>query len=578
MREMRGLRRALAALGVVGFVAGAVPLVLALVGEGGHQQVLIAVTGPLIGWAFIGTGIFAWLRQPENRFGALMTAVGFSACLAGLRVSTEPWVFVIGLLFITSQWALLYHMLLAFPGGTLQSAFERLLVWGMYLNSLVVHPVQVLFQDTTRLGLPENPLLVSDDRDLSVTLSRSRFWFALALLAALAVVLVRRWMDASSSQRRALAPVLVTGGLVMALLALWYAALLAELDPDAVQTLEDARYVVMCTVPFAFLAGLLRSRVAEASAVSEVVARLGDPTARDGGLWHALDDALEGTSVEVAHLRPEGGYVDAAGRAVAVPPERPDRIAIPLDGGEPPAAVLIADAGDRDLVRAVSAATSLTLENERLASELQAKVEEVSASRARIVESSDAARRRIERDLHDGAQQRLVSLALSLQLLSTKIEDDPEAERQLDTARRELDQALDELRELARGIHPSVLSDRGLDAALEGLALRAPVPVELGATPHERLPQRVESASYFVVAEALTNVAKYARASRVSVNVTRTDGRVLVEVTDDGVGGADPANGTGLRGLLDRVSALGGTLEVDSPPGGGTSLRAAIPC
>src|SRR5918999_538022 len=133
---MRSLRRALLLLGAAGFVAGAVPLALALANEGGHQRALIAVTGPLIGWAFIGTGIFAWLRRPENRFGALMTAVGFSACLAGLRVATEPWVFVVGLLFITSQWALLYHMLLAFPGGTLRSGFERLLVAGMYFNSL----------------------------------------------------------------------------------------------------------------------------------------------------------------------------------------------------------------------------------------------------------------------------------------------------------------------------------------------------------------------------------------------------------------------------------------------------------
>jgi signal transduction histidine kinase len=434
----------------------------------------------------------------------------------------------------------------------------------MYFNSLVMHPVQVLFQDTTRLGLPENPLLVSDDHDLSVTLSRSRFWLALVLLGALAVVLARRWAGASASQRRALAPVFVTGGLVMALLFVWYAALLAEVDADVVQTLEDARYVVMCTVPFAFLAGLLRARVAEATAVSEVVARLGDPEARSGGIWSALTEALEGTSVAVARLEPGGGYVDAAGRAVAVPPDRPGRIAVPLEAGDRPAAVLISDAADRDLVRAVSAATSLTLENERLA--------------RRIVESSDAARRRIERDLHDGAQQRLVSLALTLQLLATRLDGDPEAARQLAAARAELDQALDELRELARGIHPSVLSDRGLAAALEGLAGRAPVPVELAATPQERLPERVESASYFVVAEALTNVAKYANASRVTVTVTRADGRVLVEVADDGVGGADPARGSGLRGLLDRVSALGGTLEVESPPGSGTTVRAAIPC
>jgi hypothetical protein len=265
---VRSLRRALIALGAIGAVAGAVPLALALAEEGGHQRWLIAVTGPLIGWAFIGTGIYAWLREPDNRFGALMTAVGFSGCLAGLRVATEPWVFIIGLLFITSQWALLYHMLLAFPGGTLRNALERLLVAAMYFSAWVLHPVQVLFQDTTSLGLPENPLLVSDDRDLSVTLSRSRFWLALVLLVALGVILVRRWTAASRSQRQALAPVLISGGLVMALLALWYAALLLELDADLVDTLEDARYVVMCTVPFAFLAGLLRSRVAGAAAVS----------------------------------------------------------------------------------------------------------------------------------------------------------------------------------------------------------------------------------------------------------------------------------------------------------------------
>ena len=578
---MRSLRRALVLLGAVGLVAGAVPLALALAQDDGHQRELIAVTGPLIGWAFIGTGIFAWLRRPENRLGALMTAVGFSACLAGLRVSTESWVFVFGLLFITSQWALLYHMLLAFPGGTLRTRLDRILVIGTYFSAWVVHPVQVLFQDTTRLGLPENPLLVDADAGLSSTLSRSRFWFALVLLGALGVVLTRRWAAAERSQRQALAPVLVSGGLVMALLAVWYAALLAYVDEDVVQALEDARYVALCAVPFAFLAGLLRSRVAGASAVSEVVARLGDPSIRRTGISHALDDALDGTSLELAYLHPDGGYVDGSGARVPIPPDQPDRMAIPLEAGDQPAVVLTYDASreyERELVRAVSAAATLTLENERLATELRGKVEEVSASRARIVESGDAARRRLERDLHDGAQQRLVSLALRLRMLDSRIDGDPDARQQLDDARRELDQALDELRELARGLHPSVLSDRGLTAALESLVDRAPLPVEFEATAGERLPERVESASYFVVAEALTNVAKYARATRASVNVTRADGRVLVEVSDDGVGGADPATGSGLRGLVDRVSALGGTLEVDSPPGRGTTVRAAIPC
>jgi signal transduction histidine kinase len=575
------LRRALVALAAVGFVAGAVPLALALANEGGHQRELIAITGPLIGWTFIGTGIYAWLRRPENRIGALMTAVGFSACLAGLRVATEPWVFVIGLLFITSQWALLYHMLLAFPGGTLQSGLERVLVSAMYFSAVVVHPVQVLFQDTTRLGLPENPLLIEGHPDLSVDISRSRFWLALVLLVALAVILTRRWRAASGSQRKALAPVLISGGLVMVLLGVWYAAMLAHLDEGLVERLEDARYVVLATVPFAFLAGLLRTRFAGAAVVSEVVARLGDPGRRRGAVSHEMADALEGTSLQLAYWAPDQGeYIDADGRRVEIPPEGSDRIVTPLEAGDKPV-VLIHDSsveGERELVRAVGAAAALTIENERLTAELQAKVEQLSASRARIVESSDATRRRLERDLHDGAQQRLVSLALSLRILRSRLDGDPEAVRELEAARRELDQALDELRELARGIHPSVLSDRGLDAALDGLAHRAPLPVELEGTGGERLPDRVESAAYFVVSEALTNVVKYAHATHASVSLLRDDGQVLVEVSDDGVGGADPATGSGLRGLLDRVSALGGSLEVDSRPGRGTTVRAEIPC
>src|SRR3954471_3016322 len=158
---MTSLRRAMFALGAIGFIAGAVPLALALVNHEGHQRTLIAICGPLTGWAFVGTGIYAWLRRPDNRFGALMTAIGFSTCLAALRVSTDPVIFIVGLLFITSQWALLYHMLLAFPRGTLRNRFEVGLVAANYFSSLLVHPVSVLFQDTARDGFPRNPLLIS---------------------------------------------------------------------------------------------------------------------------------------------------------------------------------------------------------------------------------------------------------------------------------------------------------------------------------------------------------------------------------------------------------------------------------
>ena len=210
--------------------------------------------------------------------------------------------------------------------------------------------------------------------------------------------------------------------------------------------------------------------------------------------------------------------------------------------------------------------------------ERKAHEAELRASRSRIVEAADDARMRLERNLHDGAQQRLVSLSLALRLAQSRLRDDPDgADQLLSGAAEELTQALAELRELARGIHPAVLTDRGLPAALEALAARAPLPVEITGGLDERLPGPVEAAAYYVVAEALTNVAKYSEASAVEVRAGRQDGRVVVEVADDGVGGADPSRGSGLRGLADRVEALDGKLEVESPVGAGTTVRAVIP-
>jgi PAS domain S-box-containing protein len=202
---------------------------------------------------------------------------------------------------------------------------------------------------------------------------------------------------------------------------------------------------------------------------------------------------------------------------------------------------------------------------------------ELEASRARIVAATDDARRRLERNLHDGAQQRLVSLSLSLRLAQSKLHKDPAAaEELLEASREELAQALEELRELARGIHPAVLTDRGLEAALETLAARATLPVTIEG-PEEELPAPVAAAVYYVVSEALANVTKYAQASSVKVTVEQTNGYALVEVADDGVGGADPAQGSGLSGLADRVASLSGKLAIESPPGAGTRVRAEIP-
>jgi signal transduction histidine kinase len=214
----------------------------------------------------------------------------------------------------------------------------------------------------------------------------------------------------------------------------------------------------------------------------------------------------------------------------------------------------------------------------RRARALRERVDDLRSARERIIAAADAERRRIERDLHDGAQQRMVAVALTLGLAASRLASDPSSAAKLSAlAREEVQLAIKELRELARGIHPAVLSDRGLEAALQALAARCPVPVEVTGVPSVRLPRPVEAAAYFVTAEALTNVAKYAQASEAVVRLSLEDDRLRVQVCDDGVGGADPALGTGLRGLRDRADALDGRLEVDSPPGCGTTVTVEIP-
>jgi signal transduction histidine kinase len=214
----------------------------------------------------------------------------------------------------------------------------------------------------------------------------------------------------------------------------------------------------------------------------------------------------------------------------------------------------------------------------RRARTLDKRVADLRTSRERILAAADEERRRIERDLHDGAQQRMVAVAVTLGLAQAQMKSNPEEAAELIAqARNEAQLAVKELRELARGIHPAVLSDHGLEAALEALATRAPVPVEVSGVPETPLPRPVEAAVYFVTAEALTNIAKYAQADGAAVNLAVVDGCVRLQITDDGIGGADTSGGTGLSGLCDRVEALDGTIDIQSPPGGGTAVRVEIP-
>jgi signal transduction histidine kinase len=319
-----------------------------------------------------------------------------------------------------------------------------------------------------------------------------------------------------------------------------------------------------------------------ATPLRDLVRRLlASQTEVGGAVREALAESIGDRRLAIAYWLPErSSFVDEHGLPVELPESGSGRTwtAVEHEGRRVAAIIHDAELDARpELVRAAAAGSVLALANERLQAELRAHVEEVRASRARIVEASMDARRRLERDLHDGAQQQLVSLSLDLQLIKNRVSSDPDAVALLDASVEKLATALAELRELARGIHPAILSDRGLAAALSALVERSPFPVYCKVAVEQRLPPAVEAAAYFVVAETLTNVAKYAQAQQASVTIRHGADCIEVEIADDGVGGADATSGSGLRGLEDRVAALDGSLSIHSPAGEGTKVVAKLP-
>jgi signal transduction histidine kinase len=565
----RAPQRIILALAGAGLAFGLVVAWLTLGSDHVEDRGFEAALRLLVGWSFIGTGLYAWWRRPENRTGLLMAAVGFAWFATSLSASDDDLVFTIGIALDGLYGALLGHLLIAFPTGRLATRAERLLVTGIYLTVTVLQLPALLFEDTDE---PRNLLMVESNQDLSDLLDALQFVVAFALIVASFVIVARRRAQVAPAQRPVLAPVLWTGGATLA-------ALTVALTFDAVgspkEGLERLSLALFATVPFGFLVGGLRTRLAHGAAVSRLIARLGQVPG-EHALRAALAEALGDPSLRLAYWLPDSErFVDAAGRPFPMP-ER-GWTAVELHGRRV-AAIVHDPALDEEpqLVRTAGAAAALALENQRLSAELRARIEDLRASRTRIVEAGDAERRRLERDLHDGAQSRLVALAMKLRMARRRAEGRPDVTAILDESSAELQASLDELRELARGIHPAVLTDRGLGPALEMLASRAPVPVDVSGDVDD-LPPAVATAVYFVVSEGLTNVAKYARARHATVTVSRDDNRVVAEVADDGVGGADLARGSGLRGLVDRVAALDGRLELHSPAGNGTRLRAEFP-
>jgi signal transduction histidine kinase len=543
------------------------------------EQFVLALAMVVMGGSYMACGLVAWRHRPEKRLGPLMVLLG-SVWLAALAMGVvwppSGLLATLGLLVLDGWVILLVFFLLAFPSGRLASRTDRLLAATFAFTAGPLAVVWLLFYDFGP-GAPPNVLQVWPDADVADAIDTAQRVIFVSATFAVVAVLAARWRHASPPLRRGLTPVVAGGA---ALLVSNVQLVLTKLaDVGTYVWVQTGMFVVLTLVPYAVLIDMLRARLAR-SAVGDLVMALHANPAPEA-LRAAIARALGDPSLQVAYWLPEyDTYADLDGSPVELPASVRRKTSV-VDSAGAPVAALLHDPSlyeQQQLLDAVGAAAGLALERARLHAELHARLDELRGTRARILEAAQTERRRLERDLHDGAQQRLVTLALDLSMLERRLGDDPEARRSLEEARGELSRSLEELRELARGIHPAVVTGRGLAAALEGLAGRAPVPVHLSVTVGARPPEPVEVAAYFMVSECLTNVAKYAHASAVSVDVLRSDGELVVEVADDGVGGASGDAGSGLRGLAERVEALGGHLYVTSPSGDGTRIRAEIPC
>jgi signal transduction histidine kinase len=523
---------------------------------------------------FVLAGLVAWWRRPESRLGPLMIAGGIAGGLSALQLTHVDALITIGAAFDLLPAALFLHVCLAFPDGHLRSRFERILVAVAYFAAIGLQLVKMM------LGAfgPEIPLALGYWPTAGRMVQHVQLFTLSATCVVGAGVLVARRRHAGRPRRRSLELLIDSFAIGLVMIALLL--LLGDLNGPGFKPVQRATLIVIGLAPIVFLLGLLDARLGR-SAVGDLVLELRtDPPPR--ALRDALARTLRDPDLTLAYWLPDfATYVDLDGNPVDLPDEGGGRTATVIDRSGTPVAALIHDRAldqEPELLEAVGAAAAMSLENARLQAELKARLVELRGSRARVIEAGQKERQRLERNLHDGAQQRLIALSLQLSLLEQRMAQQPKIKAELDQARREIALSLEELRDVARGIHPAVLTGHGLKVALESLAARAPLPVQLTVDVTERLPERVEVTAYYVVSESLTNIGKHAEAHDASVRVAQTGERLVVEVVDDGVGGANTEGGTGIRGLADRVEALGGRLRVWTPRGGGTRVEAEIPC
>jgi signal transduction histidine kinase len=559
-------------IGLAGCVAAAGCVAL-LLGTGAAGRIPHAA---IVGWITVGyvlCGLIAWVRRPESRLGPLMVAAGFAPFLSTLSTASNDIPYTVGEALRLLPIVVFLHLFLAYPSGRLERGFERILVASAYAAAIGLQLVRMALG-----GLGTKNLLAAVERqDVAGGVRVAQ----VVVLCAVALVGIAILIAGSRGARRPLrrSRGLLLDSFALALVMLAVAFVFVSLGGPAAASIRLVAFSFIGVAPVLFLLGLLRARLARSAVEGLVVALHADPAPSD--LRDALARALGDPSITLAYWLPDFGvHVDGAGRPVEGATESARSTTVIEQEGRP-VALLEHDASldeEPELLEAVTAAAGIALENARLHAELQARLEDLRGSRARVIEAGQRERQRLERNLHDGAQQRLIALSLDLSVLGRRLDGDADAQARVERARREIASSLEELRDVARGLHPAVVSGHGLPVALESLVAAAPLPVQLTVTLPGRLSEQLEVAAYYLVSESLANVAKHAHATSATVEISRSNGQVAVEIVDDGIGGANTENGSGMRGLADRVEALGGRLRIWSPEGGGTRVRAEIPC
>jgi signal transduction histidine kinase len=552
-------------------------LVTTLVGESQGAPTRFLLLDGAGGLLFIVSGLAVWSARPDLRTGPLLLGSAMLWFVGSYAPTTLMPASLLGFAFERYYDVVLAFLVLTFPRAPLRGA--RAVVLGVLAGAFLLRTAARLLVGCTCTG--ENPFALGTDDRLFDRSQLVTSWVVVGAAVAVAVLAMNRLITSSRVAKRYLAPVVLSGSvaaLVAAYDALelaWFVQtgdLLVDLGEPGNEILAWSVIAAVGLVPLGFLVGALQ-RPGTQGAIAQMAVDLDrgtDPEQLRDALRHALGDPT---------LQLYLGDVGLADLGVQT-----GRVSTVLEGDHGPMAVLTHDPilrEDPGLVAAAVAVLRLAVENERLGQVVRDQLEEVRASRTRLIEAAEDERRRIVRDLHDGAQQRLIAVALSLQQVreaTRRIDPGSLHAHLVEDAMTDLVGAVDELRRLARGIHPAILTEEGLLPAVAGLARRSPVPVNVEVETGGRLPPVVEATAYFIVAEALTNVVRHSDARSAVVHIARSGGLLDVEVHDDGAGGAEGSRGSGLQGMADRLDALAGSLVVDSPVGGGTWLKATIPC